>query len=104
MKALNASDFPELQRAFTGYLHEDFLEDYETPADALRAFQDDADEDEVRRFRREARRFLDRTADLDFQDVRSLIARLGCRWTPPSRKAFAAMLTDAIAPPGSGSV
>ena len=104
MKAMNASDFPELQRAFTGYLHEDFLEEYETPADALRAFQDDADEAEVRRFRKEARRFLDRTAALDFQDVRALIARLGCRWTPPSRKALTSMLTDAIAPPGSPAV
>jgi DNA-binding MurR/RpiR family transcriptional regulator len=101
MRALNASDFPELQRAFTGYLHEDFLAEYETPADALRAFQDDADEGEARRFRKEARRFLDRTADLDLQELRALIARLGCRWAPPSRKAFAAMLTDAIAQPGS---
>jgi len=100
MRALNASDFPELQRAFTGYLHEDFLAEYETPADALRAFQDDADEGEARRFRKEARRFLDRTADLDLQELRALIARLGCRWAPPSRKAFAAMLTDAIAQPG----
>jgi hypothetical protein len=104
MKPLNASDFPELQRAFTGYLHEDFLEDYSTPADALRAFQDDADEGEVRRFRNEARRFLERTADLEFQEVRTLIARLGCRWTPPSRKAFTALLTDAIVPPGSRPV
>jgi contact-dependent growth inhibition (CDI) system CdiI-like immunity protein len=104
MKALNASDFPELRRAFTGYLHEDFLEEYETPADALRAFQDDAGEDEARRFRREARRFLDRTAAVDFQAVRALISRLGCRWTPPSRKAFTAMLTDAIAPPRTPDV
>jgi hypothetical protein len=94
-----ASDFPELQRAFTGYLHEDFLEEYETPAAALRAFQDDADQAENRRFRTEARRFLDRTAGLEFNEVRALMARLGCRWTPPSRKALTALLTDAIRPP-----
>jgi len=94
-----ASDFPELQRAFTGYLHEDFLEEYETPAAALRAFQDDADQAENRRFRTEALRFLDRTAGLEFNEVRALMVRLGCRWTPPSRKALAALLTDAISPP-----
>jgi hypothetical protein len=27
------------------------------------------------------------------------MARLGCRWTPPSRKALTALLTDAISPP-----
>jgi hypothetical protein len=94
-----ASDFPELQRAFTGYLHEDFLEEYETPTAALRAFQDDADQAENRRFRTEARRFLDRTAGLEFNEVRALMARLGCRWTPPSRKALTALLADAISPP-----
>jgi DNA-binding MurR/RpiR family transcriptional regulator len=104
MKTLNASDFPELQRAFSGYLHEDFLEEYETPVAALRAFQDDADAGEVQRFKKEARRFLDRTADLEFKDVRALMSRLGCRWMPPSRKALTAMLADAIAPPGSGPV
>jgi hypothetical protein len=94
-----ASDFPELRRAFTGYLHEDFLEEYETPAAALRAFHDDADPAEHRRFGTEARRFLDRTANLDFDEVRTLIAGLGCRWTPPSREALTALLTDAIGPP-----
>ena len=94
-----ASDFPELRRAFTGYLHEDFLEEYETPAAALRAFQDDADPAEHRRFGTEARRFLDRTASLDFDEVRTLIAGLGCRWTPPSREALMALLTDVIGPP-----
>jgi hypothetical protein len=81
-----ASDFPERGRAFTGYLHEDFLEEHDTPAAALRAFQDDAGQPEKQRFRSEARRFLDRTAGLDFNEVCTLIARLGCRWTPPSRR------------------
>jgi hypothetical protein len=97
-----ASDFPDLQRAFTGYLHEDFLEEYETPAAALRAFQDEADEAEGHRFRTEARRFIDRTADLDFGAVRALMARLGCRWTPPSRKALTTLLEDAISQPPEG--
>ena len=70
MKALKASDFPELQRVFAGYLHEDFLEEHGTPSAALRAFHEDANASERQRFSREARRFLDRTATLDFSDVR----------------------------------
>jgi hypothetical protein len=94
-----ASDFPELRRAFTGYLHEDFLQEYETPATALRAFQDDADEGEKQRFRTEARRFLDRTAGLDFDEVRALMTRLGCRWIPASREALTALFADETGPP-----
>lgn len=98
MKKLKPSDFPELQRVFAGYLHEDFLEEYGTPIAALRAFQEDADDSERQRFRTETRRFLERTARLDFKEVRALIARLGCRWTPPSRKAMVTLLTEATNP------
>ena len=99
MKSPKASDFPELQRVFAGYLHEDFLEEYGTPAAALRAFREDADDAERERFMHDARRFIDRIALLDFKDVRALLARLGCRWTPPSRKALAALLVDVANPP-----
>jgi len=99
VKSPKASDFPELQRVFTGYLHEDFLEEYGTPAAALRAFQQDADAAERKRLVHDARRFLDRIAPLDFKEVRALTARLGCRWTPPSRKALVALLADVANPP-----
>jgi DNA-binding MurR/RpiR family transcriptional regulator len=102
MKKLKPSDFPELQRVFAGYLHEDFLEEYGTPIAALRAFQEDADNSERQRFLTETRRFLERTAKLDFDEVRALIARLGCRWTPPSRKAMVAWLAEATNPPPDG--
>jgi CdiI immunity protein len=95
MKRVPASDFPALRSAFSGYLHEDFLDDYDTPAAALRAFEDDADEDERRRFRVEATRFLAVTASLDFADVLLLLSRLGSRWTPPTREALIAALTGA---------
>ena len=99
MKSPKAHDFPELQRVFTGYLHEDFLEAYGTPAEALRVFQEDAGDAERERFRHDARRFLDRIAPLDFKDVRALVARLGCRWMPPSRQALVALLVDVTNPP-----
>jgi hypothetical protein len=94
VKPLKAPDFPALRHVFSGYLHEDFLDEYGTPVAALRAFLQDADDSERLRFLAEARRFLERTASLDFKEVRALIARLGCRWMPASRKALAALLAE----------
>jgi hypothetical protein len=82
----------------SGYLHEDFLDDYATPIAALRAFQADAGAGERRRLSREARRFLERTAPLEFEETRALVLRLGCRWTPPSLEALHALLAEAAEP------
>ena len=89
------SDFRELRRAFSGYLHEDFRAEAGTPEAALQAFWDDADAAERRRFQRDARRFLAQTATLDLGALRDRVHQLGCRWTPPSREALVALLTDA---------
>jgi hypothetical protein len=98
------SDFPELRRVFNGYLHEDFPEEHGTPSAALRAFSEDANPAERQRFSKEAERFLARTATLEFNEVCDLVARLGCRWTPPSREALAALLGAADSPSGSHGV
>jgi hypothetical protein len=87
-----------LQRVFAAYLHEDFGGQHGTPAAALRAFLEDADRAERERFRREAKRFLARTAALDFSEVLSLVARLGSRWTPPTREALVALLAHVTDP------
>lgn len=104
MKRVKAADFPGLQRVFSGYLHEDFLDEYGTPAAALRAFRDDADPSESLQFATEARRFLARTGPVPFNEVRMLVARLGCRWTPPSRHALIALLAQTTTPPANGPV
>jgi hypothetical protein len=91
--------FPELERVFSGYLHEDYAAEYGTPEAALRAFHDDASPSERRRFQREARRLIDQVrAAGTFEDVRTLMQRLGSRWTPPTRDALIALLTDAADP------
>ncbi|MEP7305077.1 MAG: contact-dependent growth inhibition system immunity protein [Acidobacteriota bacterium] len=104
MKRLKASDFPGLQKVFSGYLHEDFLDEYGTPAAALRAFRDDADPAERLQFSTEARRFLERSGQVPFNEVRVLVARLGCRWTPPSRHALIALLAETTTSPANGPV
>jgi hypothetical protein len=98
VKPLRSSDFPELRRVFSGYLHEDFLDEYGAPATALRAFLEEADSSERLRFRTEVRRFLECTAPLDLKDARALIARLGCRWVPSSRRALRTLLAEIVEP------
>ena len=99
MKPPDVSDFPELQRVFSGYLHEDFSAVHATPTAALRAFLRDANRSERRRFVREVKRFLDRTTQLDDETLSAFVARLGSRWAPPSREALIAVLIGVIKPP-----
>ena len=98
MKPPDVSDFPELQRVFSGYLHEDFTQDHATPGAALRAFLGEANPSERRRFIREVKRFLDRIAGLDDEALSAFVASLGSRWAPPSREALVAVLVGAIRP------
>lgn len=88
-----ASEFPALARAFSGYLHEDFAVQYGTPEAALQAFHEDASPAEWRRFQRDVTRLLRLASTWEFDQVCSLLERLGSRWTPPSREAVIALLT-----------
>ena len=90
-----ASEFPELERVFSGYLHEDFAAEYGSPEAALQAFRHDASPAEWRRFQREAKRLAGLAEARDFDDICRMVQRLGSRWTPPSRHALITLLTDA---------
>ena len=88
-----ASEFPELERVFSGYLHEDFAAQYGTPEAALRAFRDDASPAEWRRFQREVKRFIALADNSGFDHAAGLLQQLGSRWTPSSREALIGLLT-----------
>ena len=98
---LNASDFPTLRKVFSGYLHEDYTSDYDSPREALNAFLHDASPAERERFAKELQMFLDETAAMDFDEVQALAFRLGSRWAPPSREAMVRALED-VRGPGPG--
>ena len=82
-----APDYPQLRQFFEGYLHEDFVLEHRSPERALRAFESDASPAELRRFRAEAKRLLARVESEELDDIRELLAKLGSRWAPRSRKA-----------------
>jgi hypothetical protein len=88
------SAFPELQRVFAGYLHEDVLVEHGSAEAALRAFRADASAAELRRFQKEVKRFLAQTSTLEFDTVRARLHQLGSSWVPRSREALVAALTD----------
>jgi CdiI immunity protein len=96
MTDLRASDFPELRRMFSAYLHEDFVTEYGSPEAALGAFLADASGREHRAFTREMRRFLEATTSLEFSAVQTLIERLGSRWIPSSRDTLIAWVSPRI--------
>jgi len=89
-----ASEFPELERVFSGYFHEDFAVQYGTPEAAIRAFREEASPAEWRRFQREATRLVKLADDRSFDHVCHLLQQLGSRWVPPSRIALIAVLTS----------
>ena len=93
MKRDATSEFPQLHRVFSGYLHEDYGAEHGSAEAALRAFRDDASPAEWRRFEREALRLARLTLERSFDDVCKLPHELGSRWTPPSREALIALLS-----------
>ena len=92
MTHVDPSRFPELQRVFEGYLHEDFVAEYGSAAAAIDAFRNDASAAGARAFRDEARHFLAVTSALDFPEVQRLLTRVGSRWIPRSREELERVL------------
>jgi len=92
--------FPELQRFFSGYLHEDFVEEHGTPEGALRAFVAEASDAERKRLREEAGRLLEIAEWEDFDELRARLAALGAKWAPRSRAALLKFLSALAAASG----
>lgn len=80
---LSAADYPALASFFSGYLHEDFVEEHGSPSHARRAFEQDASPDERTQWAREAAAFLEAAAAFPFDRVLDFLRRdLGAAWRP----------------------
>ena len=92
------SELPALAAFLSGYLHEDFVVEHETPEGAIRAFAHDATAAERKRLARDLNRYLALSADWSWLDIRRGWTGLGGAWAPRSRQAlsqFAARI-DAV--------
>jgi hypothetical protein len=80
--------FPHLQAFLSGYLHQDFLLEYPTPAEALQAFLGEASAAERRGLRADWQVFRRAIEEAGWEEVRGLIAGLGGAWCPANRRAL----------------
>ena len=75
-------NFSALQDLFGGYLHEDFVEEYGSAAEALQAFLSDASGDEIQNVKEEWQRFRGILKDRPFEETQAALHRLGAAWQP----------------------
>jgi hypothetical protein len=74
--------FSALQDFFGGYLHEDFVEEYGSAAEALKTFLSDASGDEIQNVQEEWQRFRAVLNDRPFTELQAALRRLGAAWQP----------------------
>lgn len=81
-KEFDPNDFPALQEFLPAYLHEDFGEEYESAAEAVKEFLAEASGDEIQNVKEEWQRLRRLLAGRSFGEVQSAIRSLGAAWQP----------------------
>ena len=81
-KEFDPNDFPALQEFLPAYLHEDFGEEYESAAEAVKEFLAEASGDEIQNVKDEWQRLRRLLAGRSFGEVQSAIRGLGAAWQP----------------------
>lgn len=79
---VNAAEFPCLREFFSGYLHEDFVDEYGSAAGAARAFFGDASLEEAATTREEWTRLREILAGVPMAEVHAVLHKLGSAWRP----------------------
>jgi hypothetical protein len=78
---MNTQDFPALMQLFGGYFHQDWVDEFSTPDDAIAAFKAGASPESVYSIREELNRML-LLVRHDLEDQQVLIRELGCYYDP----------------------
>ncbi len=82
-KEISAADFPALRQFLRGYLHEDWMEEYASPTEAVRQFLEDADAQERQQLAHEWQKFRERTKAEPLAAVGKILSdKLGGSWRP----------------------
>jgi hypothetical protein len=80
---VSAGTFPALRQFLRGYLHEDWQEDHDSPAEAAQQFCEDASAEERQDVSREWEAFRQRTKNLSLPAISALLStQLGSAWRP----------------------
>jgi len=84
----DASEFPALKEFFSGYLHEDFNDEYGSAAIAARAFRGDASPEESAQARVEWAKLRKILTGRSIQEVQTLLEKMGGSWRPQDLDEF----------------
>jgi hypothetical protein len=79
-----ASEFPALHEFFSGYLHQDFRDEYASAAGAANAFRKDASDAEIKAVQKEWKRWRSPLAKASAAQLAIELRKLGASWQPRS--------------------
>jgi hypothetical protein len=85
------SHFPGLREFFSGYLHEDFVDEYGSAAGAARAFCGDASGEEAAQASAEWTKLRSALKGKPISDVQAALQRLGGSWKPEEIEELSAL-------------
>ena len=97
--AITREQFTALADFLSGYLHQDFVVEYGTPAAAYQAFLADASPVEIRNLQRDSRMFLATTKAASWPVMRDALLTLTTAWRPASQAALERFLKTIAAGP-----
>jgi hypothetical protein len=90
---VNAAEFPCLREFFSGYLHEDFVDEYGSASGAARAFFGDASLEEAATTREEWAKLRQLLAGRPLPEVHAALYKLGAAWQPVDAEELKALDT-----------
>jgi hypothetical protein len=90
---VNVAEFPCLREFFSGYLHEDFVDEYGSASGAARAFFGDASLEEAATTREEWSKLSKILGALPMPEVHSVLHKLGAAWQPVDAEELKALDT-----------
>ena len=71
--AITAADYPALRSFLRGYFHQDMMDEYGSPEEAVREFCADASADERTAVAQEWSRFMDRTKGKPLEEINRIL-------------------------------
>jgi CdiI immunity protein len=86
--AFDPHEFPALKEFFSGYLHEDFTDEYGSAASAARAFRGDASPEELAQARLEWSKLCRILSGRSIPDLQTSLEKLGGAWRPLDMAEF----------------
>ena len=76
--------FEALRQFFSGYLHQDFREEYDSPVDAAKEFCADATAEDIAALREDWKKWWTASQRLPLPQIQASIRGLGAAWSPQS--------------------